>query len=302
MAIKLISPAGTDNGTPFPLQYPTSLGLYAGTAVTALVVNGTKYGSGLGGTAGSITLDKDDYWNSITIKYPPGDSHHAWINNLIVRSKKGQIIGGGSAASNVIDLSDIRILRVGGVYQPSNWLTSISVEYIEGYAESTPIIEADAILDFRQGPLEIDQSTTEHQQLIDVYSKTTTIVNTYKINASASGEYFAKFSVDTGLQSTSTDLTQIQTTASSNISTTYMKKENYAAGEIAVLMCNIQIMRDSDNNNWFYPSDPGNYWTKFSNTADAAKKLVGAYDFTAGLDRLLGLNHGAENGFSVLTT
>ena len=284
---------GHFTGTVLPMQSISSLGLSSGGYVDAMILNGNRCGGPGGNQSASITLDGDDYW--CTFQGRSGDG----IDRLDFTSAKGRRVSGGGGGGNPFGpIQNARVLRVGGQY--GQYLNQIYIEYVENYTPSKLIeASAKAILDFRTGPMDVTSYTEATSQITDTYDRVTQHIESLDINASAQGEYYAKFSVSTGLKTQTTETTEIKTVTEETLRNSQTVADHVNADQVAVLICTVNIMQDANSTYWFYPVDMA-AWPKF--TRDEFPRLAGHYCVVGGIEEQTGLNSQIKNGFTFLTT
>lgn len=292
MAEHKILEFGQQQGNPFTLQFPAMIGMRHGAWIDALVLNGTQYGGrgGLNPEQRDVSLD---YIAEFRVR---ADDR---IRHLYFKTKSGKEISGGDDSTGTdVAYQNVRILRIGGWYDPG-MLSYLQIEFVQDYQESEVVErDADGIFDFETGPLEVDDYKEQVSAITNSYTYTSQQLSNMTVDISAGGDFFAKFSASTHLQSQSTDTQSIQQTAQESTKTALTVKKQIQDGHVGVLLGTITVMRDPDGNPWFYPNQAAN-WTNFALTQ--ADTLVGKYDFTSGFAAQVGLSRGEKNGLRVLT-
>jgi hypothetical protein len=290
---------GQQRGDPFPLQFPNSIGLRGHDWIDALVLNGVTHGSPFkGDPTDQISLNPNDYWNRIEIHgYRTGE--RPYVHFLRFGSTAGdQVVNGPQRQMDYdLDASGIYLLRVGG--RAHDALDSIVVEYIENYQPSKAIdLTANAVLDVRTGGLKITTYTDSTYQMQQAYERTVQQAVSTKMNVSASGEFFAKFSLSTGVSTTETTREDIKKSVQESLKFGQKIEQTIPSNETAFLISPVCVMKDSDGNSWLYPTE-GATWIKL----DPSKysRLIGYYDLAAGVEAATGLHIKIHNGYRVLT-
>jgi hypothetical protein len=283
---------GGQGGSDFALEFPQSIGFRHGDLVDALSLNGNLHGGQGGDNPIIISLDTDDYWT--TVEVHSGGS----VDYLRFKSDRNVEISGGGGGGDTHLITGVRLLRVGG--RSGGSLDNIRLEYVENYKASTVIVDdAYAVLDFKPGGVKITSYREQTIQIAEAYSLITEHTSEFTMNASAEGEYYAKFSISTGLKTVDTSREEIKNSSDQAMKTSETIEDTLDSNQIGVLVGAIRIMQDSDQNYWVYPSKNPN-WTKLG--PSQINGLVGYYDFTSGLGAQTGLKHESQYGLQKLTS
>jgi hypothetical protein len=291
MPVTRIEFGGRKPGSPFEMEYPASVGMRSGDQVDALILNGLRHGGTGGINPVIMTLDDDDYWGSFTVRSGDG------IDRLELSSVKGIKLAGGGLGGGRQAIDGVRILRMGGM--SGDLLNNLYIEYVANYSPSIVVEPAAfAALDIRPGEVSVVTYREQSSQITEAYDQLTTHVQELSIDASAAGEYFAKFSVATGLKTTTTDTEEIKRSTEEALKTATTVTDTIAGNQVGVLICAIRVLRDNNGHHWVYPTAAAN-WTKL--TAAQFPSLIGYYDFTSGLPAQLGLRNQNLNGLRVIT-
>lgn len=281
---------GSGGDWSFPMQYPFSIGLAGDKLVDAIVVNGGRYGGGGGGNVVELTLGDTEYWSMFNLR--SGDV----MDRLEFRTNINRSIAAGADGGDPWGVQNIKILRIGGKY--GTYLDHIKIEYVENYQPSTVLdAEAFAVIDFRPGGQKITQFLEEKRQSAQAYEKITEHMQEFSLNASAEADYYAKFSVSTGLKTTDTTKVDIKQSAAQATTSSSGSEETIAPDEVAFLVVNINVMKDSNGSTWVYPTQVPN-WVKLKETRFS--ELLNYYDLTSGVSTQTGLKRHAKNGLFTL--
>jgi predicted lactoylglutathione lyase len=284
---------GEGGGNEFAMENPVSIGMRTGEYVDALLLNGVQHGGNGGGNPNQFALSGDDYWSEFEV--------HAgrYVDFVRFKSNSGiEVSGGGGGGNNRVVYKGVRILRIGG--RSGDDLDHIKIEFVENYHPSTVIVDgATGVFDFQYGGRTIETYTEQNLLSAQAYERITEKSTEFTFNTSAEGEYFAKFSVSTGLKTTSSTKEDVKNSLQEALkqgvkSTVTLKDE-----EGTFLIGDIRIMQDSDGHYWVIPIHAPQ-WTKLSQT-DFKKNLDGLYDFTSGAVVQTGMKRRQKYGLNILS-
>lgn len=99
---------GGDGGDSFDSQFVRSLALRTGHEVDAVIINGQRYGGDGGDQTDTLYFDDDEYINKVYIRAD------ARVDNLKFVTNKGREIQGGGDGGNYYELTNIRVVAIGG--------------------------------------------------------------------------------------------------------------------------------------------------------------------------------------------
>lgn len=288
-SVKQAVEIGGPGGDPFGLDYPRTIGLRSGDTVDALLLNGSQYGGRGGGNPREYTPLGEDYWAEFEI--------HAgtYVDYVRFRSRDGiEVAGGGTGGSVRQTFRNVRVLRVGG--WAHDQLDKLKVEFIENYQPSTVIRPNQlAVLDFESGGRTIKTFSSQSLLSAQAYERISEHSTEFTLNASAEGEYYAKFSVSTGLKTTSSTREDIRQSTQQALKSGETVTETLNKNEAKFLIGKVRVLRDASGNYWTYPVTAPNWVTIPTNEFG---RLDGYYDFTSGLRLQTGFQHVTEFGFN----
>lgn len=293
-AVKTALEFGGKGGNEFPMEYPQSIGFWGGRGLVVhqLVLNGNRHGATAGDPTPEITLQKDDYWTEFQVNFKD------FIEYIRLKSKHGHEISTGDPGGQYWKAHEtgVRLLRVGG--RSGADLDQIKLEYIKNYQASKTVDQnATAVLDFTPGGEETTRYKDRKYETAQAYQRITESMQEFSINTSAEGEFYAKFSASTGFKTSESTKESVQSSVTESVRTAELTKRTIGQDEIAVQVCSVTIMKDSDGNPWMYPNAPPN-WAVLK--AERFKTLVGYYDLTSGVTTQTGLSSRMTNGYRVL--
>lgn len=291
-AVKRTLEFGGEGGNPFDMEYPTSIGMRHGRFVDALLLNGTQHGGMGGDNPTQVALNGDDYWSEFEV--------HAgkYIDFLRFKSASGiEVAGGGDGGDNRAVFKGVRILRIGG--RSGDNLDHIEIEFIENYQPSTIVVDsAQAVFDFQPGGREIETFSEQSLLNAQAFERITESSTEFTFNTSAEGEYFAKFSVSTGLKTTSSTKTDVKSSTEQALKSGSRTKETLEQNQATFLIGDIRIMQDSDGHYWVVPVHAPQWVKLFKD--DFKGSLAGLYDFTSGVSIQTGLKRKRQYGLNIL--
>jgi hypothetical protein len=129
MSIETKAFGGNGGSHSFDIEAVKSLGLRYGDLIDALLLNGRRPGGG-GGVEGTIVeFHPDEYIDRITIR-PGGRVIHA----LTISTNRGRTLSGGGNGGRREELTNIRVLGLGGVY--GDFLDKLTVILDTGIVET----------------------------------------------------------------------------------------------------------------------------------------------------------------------
>lgn len=284
---------GGTGGDSFPMTVPNSIGLRSGDMVNALIMNGVQHGANGGNSTPELVLGQTEYWADVTVAAGGG------IDGLTFKSNLGRVVGGGTpggSGSSTTSMTGLRVLLIGG--SAGDRLEQIKIELISDYIGSTVVDSAGmAVLDFQPGGQTITTYSDQIQSTSQAYSKTTESIVQLTVNASAEGEYYAKFTASTGLTTTDSTMQTIQSAISDTLRTDKKTVQVLGPSQAAFLVSSVTIMQDSDQKVWMFPNAAPNWLVLDSSTFD---NLVGFYNLTSGAAIQAGLSDVASNGYRKL--
>jgi hypothetical protein len=113
------------------------------------------------------------------------------------------------------------------------------------------------------------------------YERTTEQIVSTKMNVNASGEFFAKFSMSTGITTTEATRENIKYSVRESLKSGEKIEQTIPSSETAFLICPVCVMKDSDGNAWLYPTE-GATWIKLDKKK--CSRLNGYYNLAAGVE------------------
>ena len=282
---------GGDGGGPFSPRSPDSVGLRSGSLVDAIIINGEQFG-GSGGCNPTIeNLGSDDYWSAIQIR------SGSLIDRLRLVSHKGRTVEGGGDGGGYAEHSNLRIISISG--RSGAMVDSLSFDVVCDYVPSTPIERnVEVIMDVQTGGQVIKHYSDEATKTMHSFQLVTQHMMSLDLNASAEGEYFAKFSASTNYKTSDSRTETIASQAEQSMQSGTSTEQTIPANCAAFLVGKADIMCDSDGHHWMAPTSGAN-WVVLS--SDRFASLAGKYDLTGGAGTQAGLGSALRNGFPRLT-
>ena len=202
---------GGGGGSPFPANSPHSVGLRSGDMVDAIIINDQHYGGNGGGNPTIQTLGPDEYWSAFTIR--SGDK----IDHLKLVSSSQRVVEGGGGGGSQDSHDTLRIIsiagRCGDLVDQLAW-TSSSLQAVNSEESNVEVV-----LDVRTGGQTIKHFTNQTVRTAHSYQLVTQKKCGMDVNASAEGEYFAKFSASTSYKTSDSGTQSIQDESSQAVET-----------------------------------------------------------------------------------
>lgn len=278
---------GGNGGGPFSPRNPQSVGLRSGDFIDAIIIDGEQFGGSGGGNPTIETLNSDDYWNAYTVRAG------GFIDHLKLSSKSGRTVEGGGGGGDESSETDLRVIAISG--RSGEFLDSISLDVVVGYkASSVKVTNAEVVMDVQTSGQVIKHFHTESVRTAHSYQLVTQQMVEWDVNASAEGEYFAKFSASTSLKTSDSSTQSISDETAHAVETGDSTEQTIGANEAAFLIGRADIMADSDNHGWMVPTADAN-WVVLPK--DRFGELAGKYDLTGGTCTQTGLTFESANGF-----
>jgi uncharacterized glyoxalase superfamily protein PhnB len=293
LSVKRTQEWGGQGGADFAMEYPISIGLRGGQYVDALVINDVQHGGMGGGNPSAVALSGDDYWSEFEVR------SGQYVDFLRFKSFNGiEVSGGGDGGQIKASYKGVRILRIGG--KGGDLLDHIAIEFIENYHPSQ-IIDANAqgVFDFQPGGREITSFSEQSLLTAQAFERITENTTEFTFNTSAEGEYYAKFSVSTGLKTTSSTKVDVKRSLEQALKSGQTVKDTLLPDQATFLIGDFSILKDSDGHFWSLPTHAPQ-WVKLSKD-DFKSRLVGLYDFTSGVTTQTGLKRRQQYGLNILT-
>jgi hypothetical protein len=281
---------GGGGGGPFNGGHPGSLGLRGGSLLDAIIINGQKYG-GDGGSATNIeTLSPGEYWNSIYVR------SGSLIDHLKLTSSGGRTVERGGDGGGEATYSNLRIISISG--RCGSLVDSLSFDVVDGYVASTQVASnVEVIMGVETGGQTIKRFHNESTRTAQSYQKVSQHMMEWDVNASASGEYFAKFSASTSLKTSDSSTQTIANEASRQVDAGESWDQTIAADQAAFLVGCVNLMQDSSGNPWMVPVSAAD-WILLPSSR--YRELAGKYDITGGAATQAGLHYEVVHGFRQL--
>ncbi len=281
---------GGDGGGPFVGGHPGSLGLRGGALLDAIIINGQKYG-GDGGSATSVeTLSPGEYWNSIYIR------SGSLIDHLKLTSSGGRTLERGGDGGGEASYSNLRIINISG--RCGALVDSLSFDVVQDYVASTPVqSNVEVIMGVETGGQTIKRFHNESTRTAQSYQMVSQHMMEWNVNASAEGEYFAKFSASTSLKTSDTSTQTIASEAQRQVDSGESWDQTIGADQAAFLVGCVNLMKDSNGNPWMVPVSAAD-WVLLDHSR--YRELAGKYDITGGAATQAGLHYSVVNGFRLL--
>jgi len=266
---------GEGGGNEFAMENPVSIGMRTGEYVDALLLNGVQHGGNGGGNPNQFALSGDDYWSEFEV--------HAgrYVDFVRFKSNSGiEVSGGGGRSGDDLD--------------------HIKIEFVENYHPSTVIVDgATGVFDFQYGGRTTETYSEQNLLSAQAYERITEKSTEFTFNTSAEGEYFAKFSVSTGLKTTSSTKEDVKNSLQEALKQGVKSTDTLKDDEGTFLIGDIRIMQDSDGHYWVIPIHAPQ-WTKLSQK-DFKTSLDGLYDFTSGAVVQTGMKRRQKYGLNILS-
>jgi hypothetical protein len=286
MATKQIRQFGNQAGGTgwVPMEYPSYLGFEGdGNGVAALWLNQEKHG----GTASpTVQVDlSNDYITEFEVH------GNGIIKYVRFKPKLGPEIICGATGGTDNAVYRGRILRIGA--KTDNVVYWLEIEYVDGYADSTPVDDGTAVLSYITGQQTCVSFTETTVKLAQSYSLTSTFMSSFSLDVSAQAEYFAKFSAATQLKTQDTTIQEIKRSSEQAQTNQQTVTTTIPLGYVAVLEATVQVMKDPSGNTWIYPTGPAD-WGTYNSQTDG-HRFVGHYDFTAGFADVVNLQRQSTN-------
>ena len=293
---------GSSKGPAFDKQYPRSIGFRCGSVIDAIILNGNRYGGDGGVSTEIVTLPDSDYWSDFEV-HNTGEITYLYLSSH--GSTQGKVIlQGGNYNTGIHNakISGSRILRIGGYYDGKNTghhLNRLEIDYIENYVASQTIEDdASAILDFTPGKQTITEYESVKLRQLESYKKFTELTLQTHWSSAAEGEYYVTFKAQTDLDIKNISRIEIEQAIEKTLEQYTKVEKEISAGETAVAVCRLRILKDAEGNFWAYPKSPIS-WLLI--TEKNKTNLVGHFDFTGGIDNQLSLGHQEKYGWRCLT-
>jgi hypothetical protein len=270
---------GGQGGGPFSPRNPQSVGLRSGSLVDAIIINGEQFGESGGSNPTIATLNGDDYWSEFTVR--AGE----YVDHLTLVSKNGRKVDGGGDGGDQAHQSGLRIISIAG--RSGLYLDQISLDVVLGYQASTvTAANVEFVLDMETSGQVIKHYSMESVKTAHSYQLVSQQAHEWSMNASAEGEYYAKFSVSTGYKMSDSRTETISDESSQAVETGSSTEQTIGTNEAAFLIGRADILKDSDGHAWMAPTS-GSNWVVLPK--DRFHELAGKYDLTGGTCTQTGL-------------
>jgi hypothetical protein len=270
---------GGNGGSPFPASSPHSVGLRTGDLVDAIIINGQHYGGDGGGNPTIQTLGPDEYWSAFSVR------SGSLIDHLKLTSSSGRTVEGGGGGGNPDSHDSLRIVSIGGRSGAS--VDSLSLDVVIDYKPSTTKAwNVEVILDVRTGGQTISNFNDVTVRTAHSYQLVTQKMQEWSVNASAEGEYFAKFSASTSFKTSDSSTQSIQDESSQVVQSGSSTTQTIGPDQAAFLIGRMDLLTDSDGHAWMSPTSEAN-WVVLGRGDFGT--LVGKYDVTGGAATQAGL-------------
>ncbi|MEO4006421.1 MULTISPECIES: hypothetical protein [unclassified Flavobacterium] len=243
----VIKTVGGTGGSEFASDYIRSIGIYSGTEVDSITINGSKHGGGGGRDGGTLILGSDEYINRIAVR------SGARIDRLVLSTNKGRTIGGGGNGGSETILENIRVVAIGG--KSGARVDQLRITYVEDYYPSTLVEKrGQFVIGFTPQGTILKEYTESTSKTSDSYENVTETMLSQQYNASVEAEYYAKVAISTEIKYVNTQLTTIKKELSTQLINQQSKEVTIEKGMVGVLLVNGTILKGSDGVYWMYPN------------------------------------------------
>ena len=243
----VINSYGGDGGSQFAPDYIQSLAIRTGSEVDAIIINGSKHGGDGGSISTTLIFDTDEYISSVKIR------SGARVDNLIFTTNKGRSIGGGGNGGSYHELTNIRVIAIGG--RSGSRLDQIQITYVENYEPST-LVESRGqfVIGFTPQNTVQKEYTENTYKTTDSYQNITETMLSQQYNASVEAEYYAKVAFSTEIKYVNTTTTTISHELTAQLTEGKSTEVTVKDGQVGVLLLNGTIMKGSNGVVWMYPT------------------------------------------------
>lgn len=278
---------GGFGGNSFESQYPSRIGLYHGTWVSALLLNGQQFG-GVSNPSKTLVLGPDEYINSVSVTWG------RFVGSLRFGTNRGRSISGGTPAPNTAELHDVRVISIGG--RSGAYLDNISIDYVLNYSPSTIIERAPVIVGLIPPGTTYYHETTSFAKSVETYKLTSQLDITMNMSISAKLEYVSGLNYRTDLNIKSTNIEEISRALENSLTNT--NKTTFESGSnYAFIVCTCDILLDQTGGTFIIPREDT---IILSPTKDEYHTLVGAYTMIQAVTQVTGLTSVERNGLRFL--
>ncbi|MEM1326681.1 MAG: hypothetical protein AAGI23_12035 [Bacteroidota bacterium] len=265
-----VTPYGGGGGNEFPRQVIKELGLQTGKYVDQIRINDNRYGGRGGEDKGSIILAEGDYIHKVEI------NANKYVDQVHFETKAGLSIGGGRDGGYHHELSNVRVLAIGG--RAHKLLDKLDIMYIENYVPSELIQEhAGFIIAYDPPGTEFTEYTRTFYKQVDAYSKITKSMINQEYSVNVEGEYYVKVSAGAKIEIKSAKIETISNELTQELEHTEGRKVKVEADHVGVSLITGNIMKGADGHHWMYPTNNISYSII---RLDDVKAVANHYDLT----------------------
>ncbi|KRB96441.1 jacalin-like lectin [Duganella sp. Root198D2] len=269
----VISNYGGEGGDTFNAEFVRSLAIRSAREVDAIIINGHQHGGDGGDPSNTLVFADDEYICSMSIR------SGARVDQLQFQTNKGRTLGGGGDGGDPHQLSNIRVIAIGG--RSAARLDQIQITYVDDYVPSTVLQErAQFVIAFTPQNTLLKEYSDTFYRTADSYEKVTETRLSQKYSASAEAEYYAKVAVSTEIEYVNTSTSTISHELTQELKNGSYTEKTVNAGQVGVSLVNGTIMRSPDGHTWMFPTTPVSYAVI---AIDAYRNVLNHYDLTGEL-------------------